>query len=127
VALVRTDVSEEHNTSIIRMKRLSELVTTLTVTFRSVLRFASCFCLDYSFHPDDSGGSFVETSITTRATRRHIPEDAILHSPRHENLTHSVDVLQSVSVLRHTGIIYIYTVNRLCLNLIRDCVTYEKS
>jgi hypothetical protein len=27
-----------------------------------------------------------ETSVFTRATRRYIPEDAILHSNRHENL-----------------------------------------
>jgi hypothetical protein len=27
-----------------------------------------------------------EVSILTRATRRHVPEDGILHSDRHENL-----------------------------------------
>jgi hypothetical protein len=58
VALVRTDVSEELSASI-KMTRIGELGTTLAVTSNRVL---------------------------TRATRRNIPEDAILHSHRRENL-----------------------------------------
>jgi hypothetical protein len=57
VALVRTDFSEECIASIIKVARIGELGTTLTVT-----------------------------SVLLRSTRRNILEDGILHSHRHENL-----------------------------------------
>jgi membrane protein required for beta-lactamase induction len=64
VDLVRTDVSEELSTSSIRVTRIGELGTTLVVTSnRRTLR-----------------------RNTTRAKRRNIPEDTILHSHRRENL-----------------------------------------
>jgi hypothetical protein len=56
VALVRTDVSEERNASFIRATRIGELGTTL---MKEAL-------------------SSSETSVLTIATRRNIPEDAIL-------------------------------------------------
>jgi hypothetical protein len=59
VALVSTDVPEGPSTSFIRVIRIGELGTTLAATSNSVL---------------------------TRATRRNIPEDTILHSHRRENL-----------------------------------------
>jgi hypothetical protein len=63
VALVRTDASEELSASVIKVTRIGELRTTLAVTStRRTLR------------------------INTRATRRNIPENAILHSHRRENL-----------------------------------------
>jgi hypothetical protein len=49
VALVRTYVSEELSASIIRVKRIDELGTTLAVTD--------------SFHLDDGGAKFPETSV----------------------------------------------------------------
>jgi hypothetical protein len=73
VALVRTDVSKELSASIIRATIKGELETTLAVTSnqRTLRRNAEW----HSF-----------TAVLTRATQRNIPEDAILHSHRRENL-----------------------------------------
>jgi hypothetical protein len=68
VALVRTDVSKEPSASIIRVTRIGELGTT-------------DFC-----HPDEGGAKFNRNVESSRASRRNIPEDAILHSHRRENL-----------------------------------------
>jgi hypothetical protein len=35
---------------------------------------------------------FFETTVLTRATRRHIPEDGILNSDRHENLKSYIEL-----------------------------------
>jgi hypothetical protein len=59
VALARTDVSEESNTSIVRLILFTLMMETILSS---------------------------EMSILTRVTWRNIPEDGILHSHRRGNL-----------------------------------------
>jgi hypothetical protein len=93
VALVRTDVSEENGASI-RVTKISELGTIQAATSNLVfLRSERRLLVAACFVPSSpifvtlmmEALSSSETSGLTRATRRNISGDVILHSHRREN------------------------------------------
>jgi hypothetical protein len=98
VALVRTDVSEDISAFIIRVTRNGELETALVSVFlRSVrplpveAKVVPSLPILVAFMVKALISS--ETSVHTRATRRIIPEDGIIHSHRRENLKSYIRIL----------------------------------
>jgi hypothetical protein len=95
VALVRTDASEELSVAFVRVTKIGELGTTLSVTSnRRTLRKNTLVFLHLlvtaSVVPSSpilvtlikDAVSSSDTSVLTRVTRRNIPEDTILQRPR---------------------------------------------
>jgi hypothetical protein len=99
VVFVRTDVSEELSAPLIRVTRIGELGTTLAVisnrrthfvflcSVRRLLVTANVVPsspIPVTLRMEELSSS--KTSVLTRATRRNILEDSILHSHHSENL-----------------------------------------
>jgi hypothetical protein len=94
VAPLRTYVSEEFSSSFIRVTRIDELGTNLAVISLVFLRRVRRLLVRAIVFPSSpipltlmtEEPRSPETSVVTRATRRNIQKDSILHNHRREDL-----------------------------------------
>jgi hypothetical protein len=94
VAFVRTDVSVERIASIIRVERISELGTVLQLLVTVNVVPSSLIISTVMMETTRSS----ETSVLTRVTRRHIPEDGTLQYTSHsENNTECYEIPTGIS------------------------------
>jgi hypothetical protein len=83
VALVRPDVLGESVVSIIKVERISKLGTTCVVQSLVTANFVPSSLILSTLMVEVIYSS--ETPVLARVTRRHIPEDSILHRHRRKN------------------------------------------
>jgi hypothetical protein len=106
VAVVRAEVSEDRSASIIKVTRIGGLGTTLAVTSNRRTLRRKYFLQDphgvtsqkTTFFMDAT--CFPETSVLTRSTLRHIPEDGILHSSSSWRRDHRRVLVDILVILR---------------------------
>jgi hypothetical protein len=110
VALVRTDVLEEHITSIIRVTRIGEVGTTLAVT-SSVFRLliATNFVLRSPtlVTPMMEAIYSSEESVLTRAIQRNIPDDSIPHGDKCSPIVYLSSILRIIIVVAFSRTIFL--------------------
>jgi hypothetical protein len=92
VALVRTDVFKERSTTIIRVTRIGELLTSLKPTHAAMKYKVSCVTLMMEAQISS------ETLVLPKVRRRNIPKNDNRHSHRRQPQTlHSINLLDSVA------------------------------